>query len=428
MTRYSSSSIALADSKCSYALEQREQSIPYDRSIFSVGIAAHAVLQAVCNATSEKGSDLDQPEVERVADETVAALIAHGRVWNGEPEPPLPITACLEGRALAVAYLATWWPRPSGRSELGVAVDRQWRPVSWDSPDVWLCAILDYVSIEELEEEEGAALALIVHDFKSSWVADASELDTIQRKIHTLLAAICLGTPEIGLIRTSIGNLRTWKTHSLDVLAPFGADESAALGDDTRSDCIVSETLLAWKREIEVAIAGLDAQLRPRPASPGVNCLGCEYVLTCVHARDYMERTGMHQTPELRARAYAVAIATAEALEVQVRADCEEGEQKWSIDGTGGTVGWIASPKRSLSETASAELVEAWEAIGGESRGLVKALQPSVTSAEKVAKILFPDRKQKSVRDDFVSSLVVTEMQKKFGIRRGSIDESPASE
>lgn len=370
--------------------------MPASRDQFQVGIAAHAVLEAVVTETTWKAEQLSQEEVDTLARETVARLVGEGRTFDGAPEPPMRAEDALAGRDLAVAHLAAWWPTPGSMAELGIAVDRDWKLVEYDSPSAWLRCIVDYASVEECGDEESAVSGVIVRDFKTAWTAGEGELDTLQRRVQAALAFIAFRERSIGLVRMEVANLRTGGVFSRDLW----------LSDEGESFAALKADLGAVIRPMENWTPG------KRPAIPGAHCLGCPYVLACDWAASWIEDSGIPGTPENRARAYAAGRAHVQALAPILRAETLE----QPIDIPGGRVGYVAKEVRRPALDAYAKVAAEWGVEDPAALGLLKAIAPPVGAIEAVAKILYPERTQRADRLAFVESLVRIEKQATFDV------------
>lgn len=406
---YRPTTLALVENHCPAALDFYEAGKPRDPRPFEVGIAAHAVLQAIGEETNRLGRQLDQTEVDALALSVAQRLVAVGRTFDGEQEPPLTMANVLAGRDLAVEYLTRWWPTIGASIELGIAVDRHWNRVDYYSPDAWLRCILDYAVVEDVEiDEESAARTLFIRDFKSSWAAGASELETIQRRVQAVLGWLHFAYQGPQRLVLEVANLRTGKVHELELWPT----------DDPEGQ------LARWRADIEAMLGALDQQKRlgHRVASPGACCVGCPYVLSCPWAQDYLEAAGIPGTAERRAVSYAVAHAHLSALAPLVREDAGDG----SVPVPGGVVGYVAKVSRKVRSESYADLAAAWEDSGGDLAGFARAVDLTVSNVESVAKALHPDRKQKKERDAFVAALVEPETKSQFGVHSAAREESAA--
>lgn len=395
---YRPTGLRLASKHCPAALSFFEAVTAYDRRPFEAGVAAHAVLQAIGEATKVRGP-LDEKAMEQVSDATCRALIEFGRVEEGVKEPPLSADLVFEGRELALTYAVNFPLSQTAHYEIGLAVDAEWQAVQFDAPEARLRCILDVLDIEEAGDEESVYHALIVTDYKSAWPTDASELETIQRRAQALVAVAHFGT-EFDVLRRRVVNLRNLKTFEDELHFAHGG----------------LDVLDQWRRDLAGTMEALDAQakLGRRPASPGAGCQGCPYLLRCDDAQRYIEDTRTPGTARQRAEQYCVAVGTMERLRELLREDTAESP----IPVRNGLVGTVGKPKRVLTEDATTKLCDEW-GIGesdGRARGFAKASRLTPTNADELAKVLFPGRANAKERERFMGEITTTVIDRKFGI------------
>jgi len=395
---YHATNLQLVSRACPYALELYEQKVPYSRDVFGVGIAAHCILEAVQTCTNEIGRELTEEEVKVSALGVCERLMTTGRSYDGVPEPPMKPETVFAGQELALDWLLGVEPcQPGARVEQGLGLDAQGQPCSyWKADGLTIRTILDSVRISQEADEESARTVLTVRDWKTAWSTDDSELDTLQRKIQAIAAWRTYGPVDV--LRLEVVNLRLQKVYVRDLYREDGLDAQIA----------------EWWRYVSATVRALDAQkaLGPRPAAPGVGCLGCPYLQACPHAKDYIERRGMHKTDEQRAIAYAVATAMREELAEELRLSVEGG----SIPVPGGVVGYKVKPRQKLKPEAYAALVEAWEENDGEALGFAKAANLTKANAEKILRVLYPERGDKATREAMLAGMVEPENVKEFAV------------
>lgn len=403
--RYRSTSLRLALRHCPYALDLFDAGTPYERSIFETGIAAHAVIQACAEETNRQRRTLGDAEIQALAEDTAAGLIAQPRIFDRTEEPPLHPDRAFEGRELALDWLlGVERPEPGAEIEVGLALDRHGEPCDYWSADAYYSAILDHVAVARRTDEETSARVLTIRDYKSSWRAGDDEHVTVQRRGQAVVAWPVYGEG-VDVLRLEVVNLRTRRVHFVEHHVEDG----------------LAELLATWRRDLYATLAALDAQAgrSHRPARPGAGCMGCPYVLACDHAQDWLDRAQVPQTAEKRATAYAAAVASAEQIAEYVRLDCGDG----SIPVAGGVVGFVPRERRQANERAHVELTEAWAGADTEAtRGLLKALGLSVKSIEAVARTLFPLRQQKKDRDQLVEASVTRVVVPQFGVHPQQAD------
>lgn len=399
--RYSSTRLRYALDNCPYALDLYEAGAPYERGHFEVGIAAHAVIQAVAQETNRQRRALSDDEIQSHAERATQALIAGPRVYDRNEEPPIHPDHAIEGRELALDWLiGVERPEPGAEIEVGLALDRDGRSVDYWSGDAYYTAILDHVVAAQRNDEESSARVLTIRDYKSSWQAGDAELESVQRRGQAVVAWPVYGEG-VDVLRLEVVNLRTRRIHFAEHYVEDGLEDRLA----------------GWRRDLYATLAALDQQATRshRPARPGAGCMGCPFILACDYAQDWLDRGDVPNTAEQRAVAYAAAVATADRLAELVRLDCGDG----SIPVHGGVVGFIGLERRQANERAHVELSEAWPGADSEAtRGLLKAQGLSVKAIESVAKALHPMRNQKKDRDILIESCVERIVVAQFGVHR----------
>ena len=394
---YHSTNLALVSRCCPFALELQERGVPAERSVYQVGIAAHAILEGVALCTNEVNRELTEEEVNVSALGVCERLMSVGRSYDGKGEPPMTPESVFAGQEVALQWLA-WNPiQPGGQVEVGLGLNLDGQPCDyWRGEGLTIRTILDEVRIIRESDEESARTVLAVRDYKSAWSTSDDELDTLQRRIQAVAAWRFYGPADV--LRLEVVNLRLGKVYTKDLYREDGLDAQ----------------IDAWWLHVAVTCRALDAQkaMGPRPAAPGRGCLACPYVGACEHAQDYMERRGMHRTPEQRATAYCVASAVRDELAEQLRLDTEEGPI--SVDG--GLVGTVAKEKQRLADDAYARLWEVWEESGGDELGFAKALKLTASNAKELAKALYFDRSAKADREALLAEVTEMETERRFGI------------
>lgn len=396
MKPYHATSMSLVSRCCPYALELQERGVPADRSVYQVGIAAHALLEGVSLCTNEVNRELTEEEVNVSALGVCERLMSVGRSYDGKGEPPMTPESVFAGKEVALAWLA-WNPiQPGGQVEVGLGLNRDGQPTDyWKGDGLTIRTILDEVRIIRESDEESARTVLAVRDYKSAWSTSEDELDTLQRRIQAVAAWRYYGPADV--LRLEVASLRLGKVFVRELYREDGLDAQ----------------IDAWWLDVAAIVRALDYQkaIGPRPAAPGRGCLACAYIVACTHAQDFMERRGMHKTNEQRAIAYSVATAMREELAEELRIAVEGG----SIPVPGGVVGYRAKPRQKLQPDAYAKLTEEWESTGGELSGFAKAADLTKANAEKVLKVLYPERGDKAFRDELLAEMVAVENVKEFG-------------
>lgn len=380
---------------CPGAVYLYEQGAPQDRSIFATGTAAHDVLEAI-------GSNpLDAPE--KVAEDVCSKLINVGRA-GVDTEPPLAPDAVFEGRDLALRYHAVVGVLLHANYEVGLGFGPGWTHEPYEEA-TWARARLDVVDLVTADDEETWGVGLMALDYKSAWPAGEADLDSIQAHFQVVAVAErwrdFMEEPP-NFIRRRIANLRTLEHYDADTWIP----------DDDR-------VLAQWKRDAELLIAAVGD---PRPNfRPGINCYRCPYVGACAAARDFIQAHNPLATgPADVARAYAVAEATANALKAHVRELTGKGGE---IAVDGGVVGHVEKEGRSPISDVHRALWKVWtgahgaaldESTAALALGLLKALEPGVTSIEKVIRVLAG--KDKTEKELLAGRLFRPKLTPTFGV------------
>lgn len=413
MRAYHATELNLAAKHCPRALDFYEARLPYPRDHFQVGICAHVVLQAVGEATNKAGRVLTDSEQRDAAQSVVIDLIANGRTYDKHPEPPPKPDDAFAGRDLALDYLAFNPLEPGAQYEVGLALDSKGSPVPYWSkdPEPRLRAILDRVRIFDEMDEESSRTVLEVADYKSAWSASESDLDTLQRKIQAVTAWKVYGEASgVDVLRLVVVNVRLQQSYPRDYWREDGLRDQIA----------------SWTRDILSTCAATDEQKRilgKRPAAPGAGCMGCPYIQACPDALDYIERRGLHRTPEKRATAYAVACAMKEELARELRDETDETPIKIH----GGIVGYSVKEKREAIPDAHSELWDRWEFGGGDALGLLKALGLTTGNIAKAARVLHYDRKEKQDREKLIEELTQPVNAREFGVTAVGTEEPEPS-
>lgn len=401
-----STSLRYLEDHCPRALDHYEAGVPYDRDVYQVGVAAHAVIEMA-------GKHPDRPR-EELAHQVAVALCTEGRSFEGEPEGPLRPQHAIAGRDIALRFLAAHELSPSAKFEHGLAVDREWQPVPYDSPEVYYRAAVDMLEVIEDTDEDGYTTTTVVTtDWKSAWPTSTAELDTLQ--LHGQTALALAHYPEATILRRRAANLRTLAIFEADVFVD--EDGLATVGN--------------WRKDIDllIAVAEHRSQDGSRPARPGATCIGCPYVSRCVPARAWLRGSLLEATPEAIATRLAVADAVRKELWEQAKSVAGEG----AIDIPGGAVGFITTRERVPRPDIGELLALAWfgaadpktwrEANHSTDQwvGLLQTLPIGVGAAEAVAKLLHPSGKGRDwrpLREALVSQCVVSQPATKFSIAK----------
>lgn len=405
-----STRLKLLEAHCPRALDFEEAGAPYDREVFQVGIAAHAVIETIGKAMNA-GGDVDPAAI---ADGVVRELVTRGRSFEGIAEPPMPVAAASAGRDVALAYLSTHELSPTAHYEHGLAVDADWRPVDYDSPRAWYRAAIDTFEVIEDSDDDGyTTTVLVTTDWKTAWPTDATELDTVQLRGQ---AAVALAHyPDATVVRRRVVNLRTGQAYEVDVVLD---DEGHA-------------KVNGWRRDIGHAIAAAETRGADgkRPARAGAGCLGCPYLIRCEAARLHMRGTFLDGTAEQ----IATRLAVADAVYDEMFAACKALAAEGPVEIAGGHVGFTAVDGREALPDAGITLAHqwfgvsdttTWDAENGQLVGLLAVMEPGITTIETVAKAMHPAlrgdkaRTWAARREAAIAACVTPVRKSKFGIHR----------
>lgn len=400
---YRPTTLKLASSRCPRAIDHYRADRPTNRRIFGVGIAVHAIIQAVTEAANQLGQSLDEGEFDAVSLAVCERMIREGRSFEGRPEPPLPADDVWEGRALARAFVERHPVEPAelmGAAEVGMAVDMDWQPVEY-SAQARLRLIADYVTVVEEFDEESAARVLVVRDYKSAWPTGREELDTVQLRAQAVLAWIFHGGEEVDCLRQEVTNLRTMATYSRELWMLEGG----------------MQTLDRWREEIEATMRALDAGRGADglyAASPGGGCIGCPFLAHCEPGKAWADQALEHRTAEERALAYVATYSRLKQIEEILRTELEDGP----VEVPGGVVGTVGKEGRAPVSDAWQVILDEWISRNGEPAGLLKTLGIGVCQIDKVAKALFPERSDAASRKEWVGELTEPVVRRKFGFHK----------
>lgn len=413
-----STSLELLSRCCPRALDYQEARVERDRRGFATGVAAHAVLQHLAEHP-------DASEEERMAMARAVAqeLATRGRSFDGTPEPPLPVDACLEGRDLAWGWLEAHGSPADPYVELGVAVDKDWNRVDYKAPSAYYRAIFDLLWREVEEDGEERRVVAVARDFKSAWVASEEDLDSVQMRGQAILASKMWAWDELDAIRIEIASLRTRRLFTRTIW----------LDDDGQ------RLLEGWQKDLDVAIAAAEFRLEDgqRPAAPGAGCQGCPYLLRCEPARAWMRGSVLEvlddDDEDSQRRAVGTRLAIAEAMVQELREHARMLTAERSIEIAGGTVGYREQERREPVADVHRAIAHAWhdikpeeshsfDSVNGDWLGLLLALDVGVSSCDAFAKAKVPgqrgDPTWRARREQLELELVTTKTTSKFGIHR----------
>jgi hypothetical protein len=372
----------------------------YDRTVFAAGIAAHAVMEIAGNEVRKRKRQLEEAEIKHIAQDVCEKLIGEGRSYDGHIEPPLPAEKVFLGRDMAVKYLFRNNLSESAQCEVGFAYDKDWRPVDYYDDSARFRTILDVVDVVEKGNEEWVGQMLVVTDYKTSWRADKSELDSLQRRAQAVTVWNSSLCKDVDGIELRIVNLQTGAEYSREVwLTENGLSE-----------------LRSWQSDLERMMDAADwtDEGGQRPARPGLRCINCSYVGSCEESKKLVEDTDIESaSPEAIANAYAASLARTKSLEAAAR----EASDRGKISTEAGVVGFLGKERRVCREGMVDQLWGRWKGSGGDASGLLTSLKLGVRNVENASKKLF-GRSEKADREAWVDELIEVQPYASFGVQR----------
>lgn len=415
---YRSSTVRYATDHCPRAIDHHEAGTPRDREVFAVGVAAHAILDALSQRQNALGRELRDEEATEFARAAAEYMLQHGREFDGVPEAPMASDDMAEGLRLGLRAWAAYPTTLQDRTEATLAIDAEGRPVEYSSPSAWWKAACDIVGPvlgdDDGDSDEYAPMqGVCVTDYKSAWPTNEAELDTIQLRGQALVAlahAASIGVEQPGFVRRRVINLRTLAIWEADLVL----DDAAPA------------TLDRWLADLRLAVAASEARdsTGARVARVGIGCLGCPFVGHCEPARAYLRDGALDGGREM----IATRLAVVEAMRDELLSALREATKESPIAIEGGVVGYVAVPKREVKPEAATALAlewfrpavaSEWLANNGQLIGLLTALDFGVTALGNVAAQLWRadrSRANKEAREAFVSSLTTTKPSVKFGL------------
>lgn len=382
---YRSTTLKTSENNCPAAVDYYEAGVPYDRTIFQTGVAAHAILEAIGLSTQRVGRVLTYEEAVEIARNATVSLQSTGRSFEGVPEPPLPhreveealglVKDWLAGNALGTGHTFTHY-------EIGIAVsdtppDRPWTICDYSGGNVRLRAAIDRVWDEELLGEDEVLNVVVVDDYKTNWHDRTDALDSLQRKIQVILVHDwCLANEiPVDVIRRQVTNLRTQWTYKAEM----------HLYDQQDAD-LLSE----WRDAVSRRLRAEDAMPRPRPHRPSHRCGGCPWLSHCEPARELLGP--FLSTPEAIARALGVSDAVRSMAVTAAKAAFSEAGGP--IETEAGTIGHQRVTKSIPATNAASNLLEMWTDGEPVSRNsmldLFAAAPLTATMIDKAIKAKFP--------------------------------------
>ena len=377
------SDIKLREEHCGHAITLRKNGTPYDRNIFQVGVASHAMLEEIGKAIN-KNPDISTEEIKQLADNLAVELTTKGRSYDKRPEPPMNIKQALEGKQLAIKHLLYNPLPPDAIYEMPIAFDENWNRVKYYDDNVIFRTLLDMVQvIEETDEEGDTTKTIFVRDYKSSWYIDQDMMDNIQRRAQAISAWLCF--PDADIIKLNVFSLRTGKQISREI--------------NTHEEI---DTLKQWHEDIKLALKILQQKQQP---SPGANCINCPYAKTCQHTARVAT-----QSANIIER-YISSLAVVKALEPDIKRKTKVANYKTN----GGYVGYITKTRNSPVKSATQDLWNIWKDNNGDIEGYLSMLSISATVAKKILKAL---NRQGIETDDILEQIIRESNYSQFGVHK----------
>lgn len=264
-----------------------------DRKIFGAGTVAHDVVHRVQLATNTAGEEIAHLDVEEIARGAIKRGAATGRKFEGAVEPPLRPQAYLDGKDLAVAWLAGRPAQPGRETEIGITIDRWGVIVDKDSTERWMRGILDLMWVDEER-------VLVIPDLKTDWQSKENAFHSAQRRIQMMLGFAWATSQGIQLagIRPEIWNLRTNKVYPREEEREYHTLDFDSMGvlEEWREDILA---LTDGYGRVLAGDSGIDADEMVSAesiASPGAGCLkgegGCPALSLCKAGQDWVARRG----------------------------------------------------------------------------------------------------------------------------------------
>lgn len=340
---------------CAQALAWEVEAKPWiSDARLDAGVCAHAILEAA------KG----RPESawQGIADAVVKRLCLSGYSFDGKEQPPLNLEEAQEGAGLALRWLRNNGAEPvHALTEIGLAVDVH--GVACDYRDGAYRAIIDLVRFDEGGDDEDVYRVLTVADYKTSWQADARELETLQRKGQAVVVAAKCSDWDILLLE--VRNLRTGVTHSMEI----------------RNDDEGRSLLEQWSHDVLLAADVAREALKKPAASPGAGCIGCPFAYDC---EAVMSAVQADSAPV----AWAAAKAVSESLRPIVGKLAKNGPVALP---DGGHIAYTQKECNTVTKDAPRCSLDYWE--GGELTrdavvGMLEAMGVGVTQVKNLAKAL----------------------------------------
>ncbi len=336
-------------------------------------------------------------------------LISHGSMFETDKRPPMPASKAMEGARLAEAWHEFHPQHPGGKCEIGLAygttpADDLWEPVAY-SPLARFRTIIDRVDIVEEGDEEYDWTVVAVDDYKSSWVADDSYLEHLQRKAQAIVVHDWLehNNTAWDVMRLGVCNLRTRRKHTMEV------ERGSSLFDE-------------WRQELSDTMDAYDKMERPWACQPGAGCPGCPFLLKCEAAKELYDAHYFGDGVNIDPMAAVQHYATIDAVRNNLAKSARSFVNREALPVAGGTVGYHVKQQKVVREDAYENLLHIW--LEGQNpsidniAGMLKAMDVSATNIEKMLKTLIKGRGAPAKRDALMEPLIDYQNVSRFGIEK----------
>jgi hypothetical protein len=397
--RHRSTTLKYLLDHCGRAMVKAANQDAAPRDHFEAGTAAHAILQAITDNKIE-------PPYDSVADKVVKHLTTQGRKWDGKEQAPMPVEKALEGRNIALSYLARkpLGVGPHSRAEIGLGIDYEGRACAYDSPNARYVAAIDRIDWNETyDEEDGTTFVTCeVVDYKSAWPAGKPDLESLQRKGQAVLvyeASVAKGNIP-AVIRLTVVNLRTSAHHSRDIYP---------MSDSGR------QLLEQWKRDILLLCEIADKATK---AAPGFGCVGCPFTLTCDEGKQFL-RDYANTDPSMET--IGKALAYAKGVVEETTSICKTLAKEGPIIVGDTEIGYETVERRSVQAAGLKQVATAWlnEEPSDQLMGLLQLMGMSPSAVEKVSKKL---------GDESLLDAITLKPGSRFALRKRAEDDGVAVE
>lgn len=371
------SNIKMAEQYCQYAIKHMHDNTPYDRQVFQTGVAAHYILEILGLKANELQRELEVDEINQLISDTCTELITKSREYDGVPEPPIPLLNIHEAKQITSRWAHANTLPHDAFYEMPFALNKDWQPVEYNSPDAVFQTIIDMVHYYTDDED-----VRIVHvrDYKSSWYI-TGQLDNLQRKAQAMVAWMKFNPDKIILDVTSI---RTGQSLTREMWVNQHEDQ-----------------LKEWAKFIKTSSIALTNVNKLR-AQPGPNCYQCPYAKSCKYVTSHANQAKhiVHK--------YVAALAVAKGLEKDVKHITKESP----VQQGNTTVGYVAKDQKGMATNATHIFLNAALEAGWDIYTFTEYIKLTRTQAEKIYRDL-----PKEIREQ-LNDLFTTKTSTRFGVHK----------